>query len=58
MMSGDVFEVRINLSGCDDETHFRMSVDEDGYRLLKRIEVQSKETSTYGCMPQFFVEKL
>lgn len=46
----------ITISGCDDDTSFEMDLDEKEIQLLKLIELKSKSTSTYSCMPVLLVE--
>lgn len=46
----------IRLSGCDDETEFKMCLTNSEYELLKKVAEKSQETSTYICMPKMFVE--
>ena len=45
----------IRLRGCDDETIFKMELDEKELQLVQEICKKSQETSTYGCMPEMFV---
>ncbi len=47
----------ITLDGCDDTTYFNMSLDEEEYKLVKKIEKISKHTSTYGCMPTLTIDE-
>ena len=41
----------ITLLGCDDWTVFQMNLSQEEFKLVKKIEEISKETSTYICMP-------
>ena len=48
----------ITLNGCDDDTYFVMELTEQEYQFLLRVSEKANETSTYGCMPRLYVEKL
>lgn len=48
----------IQLVGCDDETEFKMCLTSSEYELLKKVAEKSQKTSTYGCMPKMFVERI
>ena len=45
----------IHIRGCDDETNFVMELNEEELKLVEELCKKSKETSTYGCMPDMSV---
>jgi len=49
---------KIVLDGCDDFTEFEMELTQTEAELVDRIGILSKETSTYGCMPKLYIEKV
>lgn len=52
----EVYEITLN--GCDDDTVFTMELTEQEYRLLVRVSEVANETSTYGCMPRMYIERV
>ena len=48
----------ITLNGCDDDTYFVMAMTDNEYEFLSRVSELANETSTYGCMPRLYVEKV
>lgn len=44
-------EYRIDVSGCDDTTTFKVWLTDEEYDLVKGICDKCTATSTYGCMP-------
>ena len=48
----------ITLNGCDDDTTFVMELSEPEYLFLSRVSELANKTSTYGCMPRMYVEKI
>ena len=45
----------IHIRGCDDETNFVMELTDQELYLVQELCDKSKETSTYGCMPDMSV---
>lgn len=45
----------IKIRGCDDVTAFVMELTEEELKLVQELCKKSKETSTYGCMPDMEV---
>lgn len=53
-----LYKCKVYLHGCDDTTEFEMEITEDEMRLLKEVEILSKATSTYECMPIMEIKKI
>ena len=49
---------RIALQGCDDVTYIPMELDERDCELLTKLSIQSREISSYGCMPIMTIEEI
>ena len=48
----------ITLEGCDDDTEIEIWLTQQDFELIKRVEILSKEKSTYGCMPTLVIEEM
>lgn len=48
----------INCSGCDDSTQITIDLTDKQFAFVKYLADQITETSTYGCMPRLYVDKL
>ncbi len=53
-----LYKCKVYLHGCDDSTVFELEVTEDEMYLLKEVEILSKLTSSYGCMPIMEIENI
>ena len=43
--------------GCDDETTGIFEFTEEQYVFLKKTFEELNKNSTYGCMPQIYIER-
>lgn len=51
-------EYEVELVGCDDTTAFNLVLTQEQLEVVKLLEIKSKETSTYGCMPTLEVREV
>jgi hypothetical protein len=54
----EVVRIKVTLSGCDDSTTFIILATKEQVLFLEDLSKNSKETSTYGCMPVLTYEVL
>lgn len=51
MSNKEVKTYEITIIGCDDQTYFEADLNKQEFEILNKIELKSKEVSTYDCMP-------
>lgn len=49
---------RISLRGCDDSTIWIRNLTKKEVELLRELEKEADEISTYSCMPILKVEEI
>lgn len=57
-MNQTVYQIKLVLKGCDDETHIEVFLNADQFQAVEGIARLSQEKSEFQCQPTMLIEEV